>query len=161
MFYRRALPEDIPVLTELRLEFLTEANGKRFNNEGLLRNRITGYFQTHLPDGGFLAWLCLVNNTIIATSGISFYSLPPSYNHPNGSIGYIMNMYTKNEYRRRGIATSLFEKTLSEGIQRGVCQFILNASREGRSIYRRFGFIDSADEMYLTVNNTVPGTFVF
>jgi GNAT superfamily N-acetyltransferase len=161
MFYRLAVPEDIPALTELRLEFLSEANGIPFGQQELLRDEIRRYFTTHLPNGTFIAWVCLIGETIIATSGISFYSLPPSYNHPNGNIGYIMNMYTRKEYRRGGIATCLFEKMMETGKQHGVGQFILNASRDGKGIYRRFGFIESNDEMYLKVDDGVPGTYVF
>ena len=36
--------------------------------------------------------------------GVSFFEVMPTYNNPSGTKAYIMNMYTKPEYRRKGIA---------------------------------------------------------
>lgn len=151
MKYKRATMDDISILTDLRIEFLIEANGKRFENENALKKKIASYFHSHLSAEEFVAWLCIADNTVIGTSGISFYEIPPNYSNLTGRTGYIMNMYTKKPYRRKGIASSLFQKMLEEGFKKKVSKFVLNASNDGKSLYEKFGFVLSGDEMHLIV----------
>jgi GNAT superfamily N-acetyltransferase len=151
MRYRKATVGDTAELTDLRLEFLREATGREHEREDALRSSIQAYISSHLPTGEFVAWLCIEGDRIVGTSGISFYALPPNYTCPNGKVGYIMNMYTKEPYRRRGVARALFEKMLEEGRSSGVSKFILHATDNGRGLYAQFGFVMSGDEMHLTV----------
>jgi hypothetical protein len=52
MRYIRATIEDIPILTDLRIEFLIEANGQQFENENELRKKIaSSLFQKMLEEG--------------------------------------------------------------------------------------------------------------
>lgn len=152
MMYRKAILEDIPLLVDLRIEFLDELNGKQYAKEKELKENISRYFHRHMPDGEFIAWLCINNSDIVGTSGITFYELPPSHNSPNGNIGYIMNMFTKKPFRKHGVASKLFEKMLEEGKKRNVSKYVLNASDEGRKLYGKYGFKISGDEMILTVD---------
>jgi GNAT superfamily N-acetyltransferase len=151
MNYRKATSDDVPLLIELRIEFLIEANGKAFNFEDRLKGDISRYFYQHIPDESFIAWLCIHDNEIIGTSGISFYELPPSYNNPVGKVGYIMNMYTKKPFRRKGIASALFEKMLEEGMKKNIGKFVLNATKDGRGLYDKYAFISTGDEMILPI----------
>jgi predicted acetyltransferase len=151
MIYKKATMEDVSILTDLRMEFLVEANGQRFENENALKKKIASYFHSHLPTEEFVAWLAIADNAIVGTSGISFYEIPPNYSNVSGRIGYIMNMYTKKPYRRTGVASSLFQKMLEEGYKKKVSKFVLNASNDGKSLYEKFGFVLSGDEMHLVV----------
>jgi GNAT superfamily N-acetyltransferase len=151
MNYRKATKDDVPLLSELRVEFLIEANGRKFDFEDSLKGDIARYFYQHIPDESFIAWLCIHDNEIIGTSGISFYELPPSYNNQHGKVGYIMNMYTKKPFRRKGIASTLFERMLEEGMKKNIGKFTLNATNDGRGLYEKHGFIPTGDEMILTI----------
>ncbi|NLE00087.1 MAG: GNAT family N-acetyltransferase [Fibrobacter sp.] len=149
--FRKATIEDIDALTDLRIDFLTEANGRAFEQEKMLRENILKYFNQKITIDHFIAWLCLDKQSIVATSGISFYEVPPTYNNPTGKVGYIMNMYTKKEYRRHGIARCLFEKMLEEGKNNGVGKFSLHATKTGEILYAQYGFTMSGDEMILSI----------
>lgn len=48
-----------------------------------------------------------------------------------------------------GIASNLFKLLLDEGIKRGHNIFRLHGSKQGKSIYKRFGFIDSDGYMIM------------
>lgn len=148
--YRAAHIEDLESLIELRVEFLEEANGKPHEDPDSLRADLRSYFSQHLVAGSFVAWLCEHVGEIVATSGISFYDLPPSYSNSNGKVGYIMNMYTKPPFRGKGIARSLFIKMLDEGTKRNVGKFVLHATKDGEYLYKQHGFSMSGDEMILT-----------
>ena len=57
-----------------------------------------------------------------------------------GKIAYITNVYTRNEYRKQGIATKLLELIIDEIKYKG-CKFVrLHASSEGKKLYEKIGF---------------------
>ena len=60
-------------------------------------------------------------------------------------------MYTKLEYRKRGIANTLFSKMIDEAKCRGCTQILLNATDAGRPIYEKFGFTDTKGDMKLQI----------
>lgn len=161
MIFRKATTKDRSRLIELRMEFLMEANGGPYEFENRLSDKISSYFNRHIKDESFIAWLCINQDEIVGTSGISFYEVPPSYNNPNGKVGYIMNMYTHKAFRRQGVATVLFEKMLEEGRRGNVGKFVLHATKDGQALYKKYGFVLSKDEMILTLkysseNETIP-----
>lgn len=64
---------------------------------------------------------------------------------------YITNMYTKNEHRGKGIASDLLKIVVDEAKSQGYKTVRLHASKQGRSIYRRFGFSDLEDFMVINL----------
>ncbi|MCM1112761.1 MAG: GNAT family N-acetyltransferase [Muribaculum sp.] len=60
-----------------------------------------------------------------------------------------MNLYTKPEYRRRGIAYRTLELLVEEARERGIAQIALEATAMGRPLYEKFGFVAAEDEMIL------------
>mgnify|MGYP001233871239 CR=1 FL=1 len=98
------------------------------------------YFRAHLPDGSYRAWLAEVDGVTVACGGLVIRQSPPTYHNLTGREGYIMGMYTRPEFRRRGLATAMMHIILdhlrSEGIQRAT----LRASYEGRPLYEKLGF---------------------
>ena len=95
--------------------------------------------------------MAIENNEIIATSGLCFYKLPPTFSNPSGQIGYVTNMYTLNEYRRRGISSKLLEKIIEEAKSLNYKILRLHSSKDGKNIYKKYGFIDHEDFMQLII----------
>ena len=60
-----------------------------------------------------------------------------------------MNMYTKTEYRRQGIALKTLDLLVKEAKARGIMAISLEATKMGRTLYEKYGFIDMNDEMEL------------
>ena len=146
MLKRKATLDDIPALIKLRK--------KQLIDEGLppapifdIDRQLTDYFISALSDGSFVAWVMEVDGEIIATSGVCFYTLPPNFSNPTGGVAYITNMYTKDEYRNKGIATELLEMVIDEAKSRGYTVARLHASSMGKSIYAKAGFTDSEGYM--------------
>lgn len=106
------------------------------------------YYQRHMRDGTFVSYIALDHNEIIATSGISFVEKPPYYSCINGKIGLLSSMYTKKEYRRQHIATTLLEKIMQEAKDYGCSTVQITASNMGVSLYSHYGFIKSDNFMY-------------
>jgi len=148
MIKQKAEMNDISSLVELRK--------KQLIDEGLppisdIDKQLADYFASAITDGSFVSWIMESDSNIIATSGVCFYSLPPTYSDPSGRIAYITNMFTKAEYRRNGIATDLLSMVIDEAKKRG-CRIIrLHTSELGKSIYIKAGFADSDGYMALKI----------
>lgn len=151
--YRKATIEDIDELIKLRITFMKEImNIDHDNNDQLLGDALKDYFNKILNDGKFISWLAIEDDKIVGTSGLSFYTLPPSYKNVTGDVAYIMNMYTVPSYRSRGIASSLFEKIVLEAKSRGYKKICLHATDMGKPLYTKFGFKEVSGEMELNID---------
>lgn len=146
--YRRAKADDVDELVRLRVEFLKEAlKIKSCSSDQEIINSLTDYFSKTMCTDSFIAWLAVDNGRIIGTSGLCFYTLPPSYKNMTGNIAYIMNMYTDPAYRGKGIATYLFEQLIFEAKKLNYKKISLHATDMGRSLYLKFGFKETDNEM--------------
>ena len=73
----------------------------------------------------------------------------PTFHNPTGKKAYIMNMYTKPEYRRKGIAYKTLDLLVAEAKQRGIYAISLEATDMGKPLYDKYGFVKMNDEMEL------------
>ena len=73
----------------------------------------------------------------------------PTYHNPDGWKAYIMNMYVRPAYRRRGIATRILDLLVKDARDRGINCVTLEATEAGRPLYQKYGFIPMKHEMEL------------
>ncbi len=66
--------------------------------------------------------------------------MPGNLKNPSGKWGYIMNMFTVPEFRRKGICKSILNLFVEEGKKIGITAFELHATKEGEMVYTQ-GFI--------------------
>ncbi|MCL2773510.1 MAG: GNAT family N-acetyltransferase [Oscillospiraceae bacterium] len=148
VIYRKATINDADNLAKIRSIFLLEANDVHSETEREkmeTANKI--YFETALADDSFAAWLALDDDKIIATSGLSFSVVPPSFRCPDGRVAYIMNMFTFPDYRKQDIGSELFKRIVEEAKNRGYKKITLNATDMGRPLYEKYGFKDEKGDM--------------
>lgn len=149
---RLATINDVPILIKLRRQQLTEEkNSQNSNDEINIDKQLENYFCSQISEGAFISWVMENEDEIIATSGVCFYLLPPNYSNPTGRTAYITNMYTKPEYRRKGIAAELLNMVISEAKSRGYKVIRLHASEYGKSLYLKAGFLDTEGYMVLRI----------
>ncbi|MCL2072044.1 MAG: GNAT family N-acetyltransferase [Oscillospiraceae bacterium] len=135
--YRKAEQSDIPHLVELRKLQLHDEGAEATCD---ITQSLSNFFTWNLANGAFVSWLAVIDDKVIATSGITFTEKPPYYNNPTGRIGILSNMYTAPEYRRCGIAKKLLELIVDEARERGYEVIQLTASDDGALLYENFGF---------------------
>ena len=75
----------------------------------------------------------------------------PTYDHPIGKRAHIMNVYTKADYRRRGIARQMVTMLLDEARERKVSYVSLDATENGRPLYTALGFAPNDENMGLNL----------
>lgn len=145
---RKSNTEDCSELTKLRIEMRKEREAEISDeNQRIFRDNTFNFFKENISNGTFVAYLAIENNEVIATSGLCFYSVPPTYSNINGKVAYIMNMYTKPQFRRRGIATRLLDYLVNEAKAKNCTKITLNASDMGKPIYLKYGFKDIENDM--------------
>ncbi|UOB81990.1 GNAT family N-acetyltransferase (plasmid) [Bacillus sp. ZJS3] len=148
MKYRKANIDDINKLVELRK--------KQLFDEGIEPNinidtELSVFFKNKLSDGTLIQWLVEDDEEIIACGAVIFYEFPPSYTNRTGKKAYIANMYTNENYREQGIATMLLTKLVNEVKISGVSKIWLEASKMGRLVYKKFGFIETDEYLELNI----------
>ena len=146
--YRMATAKDVELLARTRVEFFADMNKDMTDEEkAAIYAQNRQYFEETFADGTFLAWLAFDGDTLVATSGVSFFRTPPKRRNPTGRTAYISNMFTKPEYRGRGVATRLFALSVELACEHGCGKVTLHASDMGRPIYEKFGFNETHSAM--------------
>ncbi len=121
----------------LRIKQLREEGAKEdIELEPALRD----YYERHMADGSFVAYVALDDGRIIGTSGMSFVERPPTFGCPNGKIGILSSMFTDPAYRIQGIASALLKLVVDAARAYGCKSVQITASDMGVLLYTSFGF---------------------
>lgn len=148
--YKKATIEDIDILTETRIEVLRAANKlARDTDMSEVKKQSYHYYKKALCDGTHIAYLIFDDSQFVGTGGVSFFQVMPTYHNPSGKKAYIMNMYTKPEYRRKGIAYKTLDMLIRDSKSKGITAISLEATAMGRPLYEKYGFVKMNDEMEL------------
>ena len=148
--YKKASIDDIDLLTETRVEVLRAANRLSADTDmEEVREQSYNYYKKALLDGTHTAYLVFDGDAFIGAGGVSYYQVMPTVHNPDGFKAYIMNMYTRPEYRRKGIAYKTLDLLVSDCKSRGVKFITLEATEMGRPLYEKYGFVRMNDEMQL------------
>lgn len=153
MEVRAATVQDVETLVRLRIEMFREMGWLTGSvTEADLITASREYFSAMIPARRFFAWLAADDGKIVGSSGLIFLCKPPTPDNMSGREGYIMNMYTLPEYRRRGVATALLGECVRFARSMGAGRLSLHASSLGKPVYQKFGFVDSRGEMRMAVD---------
>ena len=148
--YKTATIEDLEVLTRTRVEVLRAANKlDETVDMSLVERESREYYQKALADGSHVAVLVYDGEQFAGAGGVSFYTVMPTYHNTSGKKAYIMNMYTKPEYRRKGIAYHTLDILVDACKRRNITHITLEATEMGRALYEKYGFVTMQDEMQL------------
>ena len=148
--YRKATIADLDILTETRIEVLRAAN--QLSNDidmSEVKKQSYEYYQKSLQDDTHLAYLIFDDEKFVGAGGISYYQVMPTYHNPSGKKAYIMNMYTRPDYRRQGIAFKTLDLLVADAKTKGITAISLEATDMGRPLYAKYGFVKMNDEMEL------------
>ena len=145
--FRIATNDDIELLMSSRLEMLKVVNNlpKDYEYTDEIINESRDYFL----NGDQVTVLALDGDVVAGCASMSFMRIMPTFSHPTGKRAHLMNVYTRSEYRRQGIAREMVNMLIDETWKRGATEISLDATKAGRPLYERMGFTDSAEGMVL------------
>ena len=140
LVFRIAEEADIAALEELRIAYVEADYGsidKKTEND--IRRQLEEYFPLHLNRELF-AFLCLDGEDAVAVVLLYIMEKPAFVGSVSGKTGTLLNVYTRQDYRRKGIAKKLVETALEKAEQLGVDFVELQATADGEPLYRKIGF---------------------
>lgn len=147
IIYDTATAADIAELSELRIRYLTDDFGELGADEAsaivlelgpYLRSRLgrdLKAFVARDTEARLIcscAWLLLVDK-------------PPSPRFPRGRTGVLFNVYTRPEWRRRGIARRVMGALIDEAGDLDLDVIELHATEDGYPLYQSLGFADDSN----------------
>lgn len=148
MEFRIATKEDIELMMSSRLEMLKVVNGLPADYE--YTEQFVNESRDYFLNGDQITVLAIDNGEVIGCASISFMRIMPTFSHPTGRRAHLMNVYTRNTYRRQGIARKMCEILIDETWKRGATEISLDATTMGRPLYESLGFTSSTECMVLT-----------
>ncbi len=140
--YHRATQGDIHTLVNNRILFALELSGDQDKNMvQFLREQMTSYFSKATGDHSCISFIARCDGIVAGIGSVHFRQMPGNFKNPSGKWGYIMNMYTIPEFRRKGICKHILNLLVEEGRKYGVTAFELHATEAGEKVYIQEGFI--------------------
>lgn len=148
MEIRIATKEDIDLMMKSRLEMLKVVNGlpQDYEYDEAFVKAIREYFE----NGDQTTVLAIDNAEVIGCASMSYMWIMPTFSHPTGKRAHLMNVYTRDEYRRRGIARQMCEMLIEDARAKGATEISLDATTMGRPLYESLGFTATTEGMVLT-----------
>lgn len=139
MIYKKANISNLNELIQMRIEYLLEDFGELSPNKILeIQNNLNNYFLHNLNKN------CLIyiakDDNIVSTAFLVITEKPSNPNFLTGRVGTVMNVYTKEEYRKQGIATRLMEMLLNEAKRLNLDYVELKSTKQGYTLYKKLGF---------------------
>lgn len=147
---RQATVDDIPDLVRLRrMMFEAMKVGDPLIVEATER-ACTAYFAEAIPSGAFHGWLAVTPaGEAVSACGVVIDQHPPTPGNFSGRVGYMMNVVTTPEYRRRGLARRVTQAALQWLEEQGIQRVALHATEMGQPLYESLGFEVVPNEMRL------------
>ncbi|MGY6037857.1 GNAT family N-acetyltransferase [Aeromonas sp. AE23HZ002T15] len=148
MRVREAGLADIPALVALRLQLFCELGALATPEaDPALWQATQAYFTQSMQEGSGRSWLVEVDGQPVACGTLAFFVRPPYPGNLSGREAYLLNMYTRPDWRNLGMASALLDAMASCARELQLGKLWLHASEEGRPLYERMGFV--ANPAYL------------
>lgn len=138
---RQATLQDLDILMEWRMEVLHEVfaipKGQGLTELEAANRR---YYEAMLESGGHIACFACLDQETIGCGGICIYQEMPSPDNPTGQCAYLMNIYTRPQFRGQGAGEMTVRWLTGQAAQRGITKIYLETSEAGRGLYQKIGF---------------------
>ncbi len=142
MIFEKAGIDDIEALVKLRIDYLTEDYGEIPKKQIVqISDKMPDYYRRHI-DKDLFVYVAREHKEIVSGCFLLVTEKPSNPTFINGLVGTVLNVYTKPEYRKRGIARKLLELLLSHSREMELDFVELKATDAGYNLYKSLGFDD-------------------
>lgn len=145
IIYKKATEDDIEQIMKVRLEMLRVVND--LPDEYVYEEKFVELSRNYFLNGEQTTILAFSGKDVVACATMSYIKLMPTFSHPTGLRGHLMNVYTKERYRRKGISANMINTLIEEARQIGATEISLDATEMGRPLYKALGFADNGEGM--------------
>ncbi len=138
MEYRKANRGDIKAFTENRLEFASSV--RKPENPEAFKAATAKYLNEHIDKDDLIIMLAMDGEVIAASCMACLFETAPLPFLLSGKTAELLNVYTKEEYRRQGHAEKLLMMLMEESKKAGAEKMFLFYTDSGLPLYKKLGF---------------------
>ncbi len=147
--FHRAKVEDVATLVEYRIRFLVEFAGAQPPHIlEHLKKQMTNYFSKTTAENKCISFIAKSGEKTAGIGTVHVRELPANLKNPSGKWGYIMNIYTVPEYRRRGVCTGILNEIKKAATEMGIGVLELHATEQGEAVFSKMGYKLHDEPMY-------------
>lgn len=121
-----------------RIEVLRSVFGQEPGKRLLVASR--QYYRKHIPDDSHIAFVALYEGQDAGCGAICLTDELPSPDNPSGHCAYLMNIYVKESFRKKGIAKNIVMRLIEEAKKRDCDKIYLETTPGAYTLYRSCGF---------------------
>ncbi len=143
---------DLDVLVEHRLRMWEEIHPDRIQTVRESADVVREWVRGLLEQGKYVGFIAELPDGTLAGSGALW--LRPEQPRPGrkgAELPYLLSMYTNPGFRNSGVASAIVREAILWSKQNGYYRIYLHASRMGRGVYEKLGFLNS-NEMRLDLD---------
>lgn len=111
------------------------------------------YYQSALPSGEHIACFASLGGQTAGCGGLCLSREMPSPDNPAGRCAYLMNIYTRPQFRGQGVGRAVVRWLVEQAARQGIGKIYLETSAAGRGLYEQSGFVPLPDMMILPPGN--------
>jgi GNAT superfamily N-acetyltransferase len=137
---REARTDDIPHIMHHRTRMYWDMGNHDEEAHGRMLVSTEAFLRDAMPRGAYRAWMAEAEGRVIGGAGVTIVSWAGSPDDPAPRRGWIQNVYTEPEFRRRGLAQRLVDCVVEWCRKNGFVSVSLHASDFGRPLYEKMGF---------------------
>lgn len=147
--YRLGVERDIEMLAEMRWQHENEEEGPFEMSKSDFMNRCGVFLKEGLKAGEWTYWIAEHEGIIISNIFVRTIKKVPRPQEMVSQIGYVTNVYTRAEYRNKGIGSNLLEKVKSWATDNDIELLFVWPSEQAVGFYERQGFKNRNEIMEL------------
>ncbi|MBQ4219665.1 MAG: GNAT family N-acetyltransferase [Butyrivibrio sp.] len=144
--YDMAQQNDIEELIYLRLAYINDDFGNiEDGKKEQITKQLSKYYYEHLGKD-LIVFTARTSERIVATAYLLIEEKPANPSFVNGLCGEVLSVVTLEEYRGRGICSTIMEILVDYCEDHDIKCVTLLATQDGCSIYKKCGFISTEDK---------------
>lgn len=143
---RTATSDDVEIVLRHR-QSMFAAMGRPASDASMQASR--QFFTLAFARGRYHGWFVEApGHGVVAGGGVVLLDYQPAPNQSTAIRPFVVNVWTEDAFRRRGLARQLMEAMIAWSRQQGFPSLFLHASNAGRPLYEALGF-QATNEMRL------------
>ena len=149
MKIREIIPEDIELITRMRIMMLDEVTENPLPEE--LEKLIRRFVWKHMQDKTCLGVVAEIGDMVVADAVIYIFETMPDEVNVKGLTAMLYSVYTRPEYRGQGIMAQMLPEVIRLAREAGAVELKMTAEKKAIPLYERMGFHVNDDAMKMVL----------
>ncbi|WJH35345.1 GNAT family N-acetyltransferase [Paenibacillus sp. CC-CFT747] len=145
---RLADPNDIDALAQMRWDYSVEETGTQGLDREEFHRTCTGFLEKALGSGNWFIWVAEAEGRLVSHMYLQLiHKVPRPGKSPDPYFGYVTNVYTRPDYRSRGLGGQIHQAMERWSKEHEVEFLVLWPSEASGAFYERHGFVSSREAL--------------